>query len=97
MLFRTTLLVVSALIFLSFPSYAGVTIVGNANITVAVEPAGSYSIAVPERSWVFGGDTGAALSNITTVHGADSLGGYAEIGFDFQAGVARHASIRVYL
>ena len=57
MLFRTSLLAVSSL-FLAYPSFSAVSIVGSANISVTVDPAGTYTVNVPEQSWVFGGNTG---------------------------------------
>jgi hypothetical protein len=88
----------SAVSFLAFaiPSFGAVTIVGIGNITVTVDPAGSYSVTVPETSWIFRGSLGVPLTNLSTVTSADILGGYSEISFDFQSGGARHASIRTY-
>jgi hypothetical protein len=37
------------------------------------------------------------LGNLQTGSGADALGGYSEISFDFQNSAARHASIRTYM
>jgi hypothetical protein len=73
-----------------------VTIVGSGNIAVTVDPSGSYSVTVPDLAWSFSGSAGVPLNNLQTGSSADALGGYSEISFDFQAGVARHASIRSY-
>jgi hypothetical protein len=92
-LFRTLLFTLS--LVLAIPAHS-VTVAGVDNITVTVDPGGAYSVAVPELSWSFSGNIGSPLTNLQTSSGADSLGGYSEISFDFQAGVARHASIRSY-
>jgi len=93
-LFRTLLFAVSSLV-LAIPAHS-VTVTGVDNIKVTVDPGGAYSVTVPDLSWSFSGNIGAPLANLQTSSGADSLGGYSEISFDFQAGVARHASIRSY-
>ena len=92
---RTTLFAVSALL-LAIPAYSAVTIVGAGNIAVTVDSSGTYSVTVPDLAWSFSGSVGASLTNLQTGSGADGLGGYSEISFDFQTGVARHASIRSY-
>ena len=92
-MFRTLLFTLS--LVLAIPAHS-VTVAGVDNITVTVDPGGAYSVAVPELSWSFSGNIGSPLTNLQTSSGADSLGGYSEISFDFQAGVARHASIRSY-
>ncbi len=92
---RITLLAVSSLV-LAVPAYSSITIVGSGNIAVMVDSSGTYSVTVPDLAWTFSGNIGAALSNLQTSSSADGLGGYSEISFDFQAGVARHAAIRSY-
>ena len=94
-MFRITLLVLSSL-FLAIPAYSSVTIVGSGNIAVTVDSSGTYSVTVPDLAWTFSGNIGTPLSNLQTSSSADGLGGYSEISFDFQAGVARHAAIRSY-
>ena len=73
------------------------TIVGSGNIAVTVDPGGSYSVTAPDLAWSFSGSVGVPLNNLQTGSSADALGGYSEISFDFQAEVARHASIRTYM
>jgi hypothetical protein len=63
---------------------------------VSVEPNGSYDVAVPSLAWHFGGNIGYPLSNITVGSGADALGPFSEISFDFQSDARRHAAIRSY-
>src|ERR1700757_272934 len=74
----------------------GATIGGAGGLVVSVDPGGTYSIAGPDTGWRFEGNAGAPLSNVATVLGTDSVGGYAEISFDFQIDAARHAAIRSY-
>jgi hypothetical protein len=94
-LFRTTFFAVSSL-FLSLSLHAAVTVVGAGNLSVVVDSNGSYSVTVPETGWNFSANIGTPLSNLRVVSSADALGGYSEIGFDFQFGVPRHGSIRAY-
>ena len=81
---------------LAIPAQSAITIVGRGNIAVTVDPGGSYSVTVPDLAWSFSGSIGAPLNNLQAGTGADGLGGYSEISFDFQSDVARHASIRSY-
>jgi len=94
-LLRILLFAVSSLV-LAIPAHSVVTLVGSNNVKVTVDPAGPYSVTVPDLSWSFSGNIGVPLNNVQTGSGADALGGYSEISFDFQVGVARHASIRSY-
>jgi hypothetical protein len=47
-------------------------------------------------NWQFSGTVGAAAANVIVNSGADSVGTYSEIAFDFQRDVTRHATIRGY-
>lgn len=69
---------------------------GAGGVTVAVDPSGSYDVAVADLSWRFHGTVGYPLSNVQIASGSDALGPYSEIGFDFQSDTARHAAIRSY-
>ena len=82
---------------LAIPARSAVTIVGSGNIAVTVDPGGSYSVTAPDLAWSFSGSVGVRIDNLQTGSSADALGGYSEISFDFQAEVARHASIRTYM
>jgi hypothetical protein len=93
--FRATLFAVS-LLALAISASGAITIVGKGNIAVTVDPSGGYTVIVPDLAWSFSGSIGAPLTNLRTISSADGLGGYSEISFDFQAAVARHASIRSY-
>ena len=95
-MFRVTFLALSSFI-LAVPAHCAVTIVGSGNVAVAVDPGGSYSVTVPDLTWSFSGSIGVPLNNLQAGTGADALGGYSEISFDFQSDVARHASIRIYM
>lgn len=92
----STTLFAAAFLVLLLPAYSAVTVVGSGNITVTVSPSGPYSVVVPDLAWNFSGSVGLPLSNLQAGSGADALGGYNEISFDFQAGAPRHASIRAY-
>lgn len=74
----------------------GVTIAGSGGLTVAVDSGGSYEVMVPGLNWRFHGSVGAQLANVLASTGADSLGAFQEVAFDFQSGAPRHASIRSY-
>src|SRR5579871_1997703 len=78
------------------PVWAATSISGGSGLTVSVDPNGGYDIAVPAFAWSFHGNIGATLANIAVASGTDRVGGYAEIGFDFQTDAARHAAIRAY-
>ncbi len=75
---------------------ASTTISGAAGLTVTVDSSGSYTIAVLNPSWRFVGQTGFPASNIYPVSGADAMGPYQEISFDFHSDAPRHAAIRAY-
>ena len=46
--------------------------------------------------WQFGGNIGHTLSQLGVASGADALGHYSEIGFDYSVETARHGAIRSY-
>jgi hypothetical protein len=75
-----------------------VTSISGANgLTVSVNSLGSYSILVESPAWQFGGNIGVPLANVTAQQGADAMGPYAEIVFDYSLDAPRHAGIRAYL
>ena len=74
----------------------GVTIAGAGGLTVSVDSGGSYAVLVPDLNWSFSGAIGFPLANVTVSTGADSLGAFQEVAFDFQSDAARHAAIRSY-
>jgi hypothetical protein len=74
----------------------GAELTGANGLTVSVDPNGTYDIVAPEQGWHFDGAIGVALSNLSMGSGADQVGGYSEISFDFQSDAPRHAAIRVY-
>jgi hypothetical protein len=84
-------------LFLCLPAcHAAITIAGASGLTVTVQPGGAYDISAPVFGWHFGGSVGAKATNLGSTSGADGAGPYSEIGFDFQSGVSRHATIRAY-
>ena len=66
------------------------------NLTINVDPSGTYDVATTSPAWHFHGTVGAALTNLQTASSADSVGAFSEVAFDFQSGGVRHASIRGY-
>jgi len=68
-------------------------------ISVMVSPAGPYTItrrSPGAPTWTFGGDIGHPLTRIAVTSGADRIGAYKEITFQYRAGSARGAGIRAY-
>jgi hypothetical protein len=63
---------------------------------VSVDSGGSYEVLVPDLNWRFSGAIGFHLANVIVSTGADSLGAFQEVAFDFQSDAARHAAIRSY-
>lgn len=70
--------------------------ISGAGLTVTVDPSGSYDIELPSPAWDFGGQIGYPLSNLTVSSGADNVGSFSEIAFDFQSDVLHHGAIRSY-
>ena len=95
-LFRTTFLAVSSLV-LSIPSFGAVSIVGSRQYHGHGRSGG---IVLRYGAGPLVGLRRQHRRSFDQSHLAlpapMRLGGYAEISFDFQAGVARHASIRTY-
>ena len=92
----TTLLVCFASLSIS-TLQADTAVQGMNGITISVQSTGSYSVAVPSSGWEFGGDVGRPLSNVAVNSGADGIGPYSEIAFDYTVEALRRASIRTYL
>jgi hypothetical protein len=84
-----------SLALLTVPAQA-VTIAGAGSLTVSVDSGGSYQVLVPDLNWRFSGAIGFPLTNIVVSSGADSLGAFQDVAFDFQSDAARHADIRAY-
>lgn len=53
------------------------------NITVTVDSDGAYSVATQGLQWVFAGDIGRPVTNITVNSGTDNIGEYEEIDFNY--------------
>jgi len=76
------------------------------NITVTVDSHGAYSVTAQGPQWVFAGDIGRPLANITVNWGSDNIGDYEEIDFNFTVdaptaggelqAASRQAGIRTY-
>ena len=84
------------LVVASIPTANAISIGGANGLTVAVDSGGIYTVTTLDPAWSFSGSIGANLTNLQTGSGADSLGTYSEITFDFQTDVPRHAAIRTY-
>jgi hypothetical protein len=67
-------------------------------ITAAVHPDGSFSLQSTALAWTFSGTIGGAASNIVNSSGADGIGRYQRVAFQYSInGSMRSASIRTYL
>jgi hypothetical protein len=78
------------------PALAATTIVGPPGLSVTVDNSGTYNVQVQSPAWQFSGNIGHSLANLTSGDGADAVGQYSEISFDFQTDAPRHAAIRAY-
>src|SRR5262249_51260181 len=81
----------ASFVFFSFSAGFGVIPVvhefsmgGAAGLSVSLESNGEYAIKIPATNWRFAGTVGAAAVNVQTKSGADTIGTYTEIAFDFQ-------------
>ena len=85
--------------FIALPGtsvFGATTVAGAGGITAAVDPGGSYDVWVANPGWHFGGNIGVPLSNVGAITGADAVGPYSEISFDFQTDATRHGGVRAY-
>ena len=89
-------LTASLLCFLGVPAFSSTQILGSGGLSVSVDDAGGYSIQVQSPSWQFAGNIGHPLSNLVSSDGADAVGPYSQIDFDFQSDAPRHAAIRTW-
>jgi hypothetical protein len=83
-------------LFAASSLHAVTTIQGAQGLTVSIDSNGSYDITVQSPAWRLGGDIGRPLSNMAVNSGADEIGPYAEISFDYTVEAPRHAAIRSY-
>ena len=90
------LLAVFLFCFSTLRLQASTSVLGAGGLTITVAPSGSYDIQIPNPSWHFGGNIAHSLSNLAAADGADSVGQYSEISFDFQTDAPRHAAMRAY-
>jgi hypothetical protein len=76
-------------------SSAQLSIAGYGGSTISVWPDGRYAVNVQDKNWTFSGATGTGISNARIINGADNLGPYQEIRFDYAIGPSlRTAGIR---
>src|SRR5437660_1630575 len=76
---------------------AQMTIAGYNGLTVSASSNGIWSMSIPNPAWQFRGATGATVYNLRIDSGADNLGIYQEIAFDYSiSSSGRSASIRAY-
>ncbi len=73
----------------SVTSAAGITVQFN-------DSSGRYEIRTQRPDWKFAGTLGKSARNVITESGADRLGAYQEVRFDWQAGIPLTGSIRIY-
>ena len=69
---------------------------GSGGLIVSVTAAGQYEVAIPKLGWNFAGSVGYPLANLSAASGADAVGNYAEVSFDFRSDAPRHGAIRSY-
>jgi hypothetical protein len=68
----------------------------SSGIDASLDSCGAYQISVPNFGWTFGGNLGQTPTNIIVNPGADGVGAYSEIDFDYSQGGQRTGGIRVY-
>ena len=83
-------------VFAFIPTAQAISIGGPNGLSVNIDSNGTYVVSVPSLAWTFSGAVGAPLANVQVTSGADALGSYSEVGFDFVTDTTRHASIRSY-
>ncbi|HEU5438902.1 MAG TPA: hypothetical protein VFU88_06410 [Ktedonobacterales bacterium] len=86
----------TAFVTLQHDALGAAEITTTSGITVVVRPDGHYSVTSRTLSWTFGGATGQPLARADVRAGADGIGPYREIVFDYQAHGPRQSSIRAY-
>jgi hypothetical protein len=69
---------------------------GAAPGAVEVDPSGTYRITFQTPAWTFAGSLGVAALGIQQTTGADGVGSYQEVTFQFTDTSAKAGSIRVY-
>lgn len=85
---------------------AATTISTSSNITVTADSSGAYSVKLQDPEWLFAGDIGRPLADITINCGTDNIGDYDEIDFNYTVdapaaganlqATSRQAGIRAY-
>ena len=74
-----------------------VSVTSAAGITVQLnDSSGRYEIRTQRPDWKFAGTLGKSARNVIAESGADRLGAFQEIRFDWQAGIPLTGSIRIY-
>ncbi len=73
-----------------------VAITNSIGASVVVGANGIYQIHFAAPVWVFLGNLALVLGNRTINSGADTIGGYSEITFNYTSAVAHAAGIRLY-
>lgn len=78
------------------PVANSMSITSSIGITVSVTPGGAYTIVSRTPAWTFGGSVGQDLATLAEHSGSDTIGGYKELDFTYQAGDSRSGGIRTY-
>ena len=93
---KSVLLEVFSCLLFAGGAAASTSIGGAGGLTVTVDSTGIYEVFVPDLQWLFSGNIGAPLVNLAVASGADAVGSFSEISFDFVSDATRHAAIRSY-
>lgn len=82
----------------SSTDYLSVKYAGHSHLTVGVEDEhGAYSVRETNPTWTFTGAIGQPLKSLKTTNGADSIGAYHEISFEWTDGaLPMSGNIRIY-
>jgi len=72
------------------------TITNLTGLSVTLDLNGNYTVLSSVPLWTFGGSLGVNPIGTTTNSGADNIGEYSQITFNYVSGTSRSASIRLY-
>lgn len=77
--------------------YAGGAVVTNSTgLSISMAQDGTYTVASTTPAWQFKGSLWQSQFGVIEVDGADSIGGYSELRFDYTASAPHSAAIRLY-
>ena len=94
---RGTFGIFTALAFAGTAAYGQLSVAGFENSRLSVDANGGWKIALAQPEWNFSGRIESRPWNLAIDSGADALGSYQQISFDYAVGGAvRGAGIRLY-